>query len=177
MKRLASIAGQKFGRLTVVEFSHFVGVKPGRKPHWKCLCDCGRETIVYTGHLKSGHTQSCGCFYIKDTLGHLQNSVYLSYRAGAKVRGFSFSLSREELVSISQQDCSYCGQAPSNNKAYTYSTGAVCSFRYNGVDRVDNTGGYSLDNCVPCCFQCNRAKMNQTAEEFIAHCKLVASRN
>lgn len=32
------------------------------KLHWLCLCDCGKETIVSTTGLKSGHTKSCGCY-------------------------------------------------------------------------------------------------------------------
>ena len=28
---------------------------------WVCKCDCGNETIVQSNHLRSGHTQSCGC--------------------------------------------------------------------------------------------------------------------
>lgn len=27
---------------------------------WNCRCECGKETIVQTGHLMNGHTTSCG---------------------------------------------------------------------------------------------------------------------
>ena len=40
-------------------------------------------------------------------------------------------------------------------------------YTYNGIDRVDNTRGYTLDNVVPCCFKCNRAKDTMTKEEFL----------
>ena len=43
----------KYGRLTAIEY---LG-----KSMWKCQCDCGKEKIVYGGHLESGHTKSCGC--------------------------------------------------------------------------------------------------------------------
>lgn len=29
---------------------------------WSCLCECGNTSIVDGGDLKSGHTQSCGCY-------------------------------------------------------------------------------------------------------------------
>lgn len=29
---------------------------------WKCLCECGNETVVSTSGLRSGNTQSCGCY-------------------------------------------------------------------------------------------------------------------
>lgn len=54
-----NILNQKYGRLTVVE-------ECGRNKHqqvlWRCQCDCGNETFVTTGDLRSGHTKSCGCY-------------------------------------------------------------------------------------------------------------------
>lgn len=47
------LRGQKFARLTVVEFA-------GQK-RWKCICECGRKTLVDTRCLRSGNTKSCGC--------------------------------------------------------------------------------------------------------------------
>lgn len=34
-----------------------------RKSYWLCRCDCGNETIVRSDQLKSGTTQSCGCYH------------------------------------------------------------------------------------------------------------------
>lgn len=52
------ITGQKFGRLTVL--SRSTNNKEGRAM-WRCLCDCGNETIVLGKNLRNGHTKSCGC--------------------------------------------------------------------------------------------------------------------
>lgn len=49
------IAGQKFGRLLVIE-QHKT-----KKNEWVCACDCGNTTSVLTYNLKSGNTRSCGC--------------------------------------------------------------------------------------------------------------------
>lgn len=52
------LTGQKFGRLTVLYKT--------RKIHgdinWMCKCDCGKNIEVCGGHLRSGHTKSCGCY-------------------------------------------------------------------------------------------------------------------
>ena len=37
---------------------------------------------------------------------------------------------------------------------------------HNGIDRVDSTMGYAIDNCVPCCKTCNIAKHTMTTIEF-----------
>lgn len=51
------IAGQKFGKLTVVDQA------PHRKAKimWNCICECGELTIVESYHLRHGLTKSCGC--------------------------------------------------------------------------------------------------------------------
>ena len=47
------LTGKKFGMLTPIEWI--------RGGHWRCICDCGKETIVRTSSLLSGRTKSCGC--------------------------------------------------------------------------------------------------------------------
>lgn len=33
----------------------------GAMTAWRCRCDCGKETVVMTAHLRNGQTTSCGC--------------------------------------------------------------------------------------------------------------------
>lgn len=51
------LTGQQFGMLTVLEPAENIGSMTA----WRCLCACGKETVVMTGHLRGGHTTSCGC--------------------------------------------------------------------------------------------------------------------
>lgn len=51
---------EKYGRLTVIEFSHSSG-KPSYNKYWKCLCDCGNTKTVRGSHLKCNNVKSCGC--------------------------------------------------------------------------------------------------------------------
>lgn len=52
-KPKSNILGQRFGKLTVKEWSG--------DSRWICLCDCGNQTSVLTANLKRGNTSSCGC--------------------------------------------------------------------------------------------------------------------
>lgn len=54
---LTDLTGKRFGRLTVTEYA---GKRAGMH-RWRCICDCGRETVVGQSLLKSGKTKSCGC--------------------------------------------------------------------------------------------------------------------
>ena len=58
MSKRLDLTGKKFGRITVIQYA---GKSKCNHIQWKCKCDCGKEIIVTTGHLRSGHTQSCGC--------------------------------------------------------------------------------------------------------------------
>ncbi len=53
-----NLIGNKYGRLTVISFA---GVKKERTT-WLCRCECGNEIIVDRNNLRTGHTQSCGCY-------------------------------------------------------------------------------------------------------------------
>ena len=52
------LTGQKFGRLRTERRVN----TPKKGTYWECLCDCGNKTIVFIGHLRSGKTESCGCY-------------------------------------------------------------------------------------------------------------------
>lgn len=52
--------GRKFGRLTVLQYSHS---DKHKMKHWLCRCDCGKEIVVRGDSLRSGNTRSCGCLH------------------------------------------------------------------------------------------------------------------
>lgn len=54
---LKDYIGKRFGKLIVIGY----GGKRAGMHRWKCLCDCGNETIVGQTLLQSGKTKSCGC--------------------------------------------------------------------------------------------------------------------
>ncbi|MCI9146838.1 MAG: hypothetical protein HFG73_01025 [Hungatella sp.] len=52
-----NLAGQIFGKLTVLEPAGNIGTKTA----WLCRCQCGKELVVKTCYLRNGHVVSCGC--------------------------------------------------------------------------------------------------------------------
>ena len=57
--RLPDMAGQRFGRLKVIEFTE---MRKGES-FWLCLCDCGATTEVRGWMLRNSTTRSCGCLH------------------------------------------------------------------------------------------------------------------
>lgn len=80
-----------------------------------------------------------------------------------------FDLSLDYIVGNCHKPCHYCGRVDQNMITVKSRHGydpIVLKFRYNGFDRVDNSLGYTEDNCVTCCFVCNRAKGTMSTDEF-----------
>ena len=51
--------GQKFGRLRITKQMGFN--ENSHSSRVECECECGKIIVVSMGHLKFGHTKSCGC--------------------------------------------------------------------------------------------------------------------
>ena len=62
MPKRIDLAGQRFGRLVVIEGSgHRRRANGVSIRMWLCNCDCGGRHLINTRALTSGHTKSCGC--------------------------------------------------------------------------------------------------------------------
>ena len=80
-------------------------------------------------------------------------------------------LSIETFYQLSQLNCYYCGQRPSNkhnkiNKKSSEFAKLTGLFIYNGLDRLDCTLPHNYNNVVPSCKYCNYAKRNLTISKF-----------
>ena len=82
-------------------------------------------------------------------------SIYYEYKRRAKFLNKDFSLTFNELASLINKKCFYCGKIPSNIRNHGNKV-----FPYNGLDRINNDKGYTKRNCVPCCHGCNTKKSN-----------------
>lgn len=176
-------AGKTVGRLTILnEWKRTNG-----NTLWKAKCVCGNETWVYAGHLTAKSTQSCGCLRTENAIK--QRSIYRpsaplkrqdgasafitlynNYRKKAIKRNLNFQLTPDEFMRITKENCHYCGMQP---KQRIYGGGRKVSgsgaYVYNGIDRKDSSKGYSLDNSLPCCGNCNYMKMEMYYDDFITH--------
>jgi hypothetical protein len=59
IKRFKEMLGLKFGKATVVSFSHINESTMGA--HWVIKCECGVEKSVSGNSLRMGATKGCGC--------------------------------------------------------------------------------------------------------------------
>jgi hypothetical protein len=192
--KFIDLTGKQFGKLTVVQ--HAGSEKQQNKWFCKCACDSDKISLVTTGDLRSGHTKSCGCTNIErmknptlrpkpkrmDDYEMFINVQYSRYRTQANIKKREFSLSRQEFIGLIEGDCRYCGTSPSTTKdfntglrssSYILEKERTKTFVKNGIDRINSSIGYRIDNVVSCCQQCNVAKLDHSYEEFTEWIKKV----
>lgn len=134
--------------------------------NFRCRCHCGRIWVTCMGSLTSGLTTSCRCTHQPCHTGSRGGNRVLSvYRHRAKREKHEWSLGDAEFLTIVVKPCAYCGVEPQNiSRDYR---GRATDFKYSGIDRVDNSLGYTSENSVPCCIICNKAKRDLSKEDFL----------
>lgn len=169
--QLTNLVGRKFGRLTVLNFDKHIDFKgKNRRNYWLCQCDCGVKKSVNHHSLLKGSSTSCGCLKKESVIARSTrkeaafNRVFRSYTNRCYQYNIEFNLSADYFFIITQKNCYYCNSEPQRiSKAWSENTP---KFTYNGIDRIDNSIGYTEENCVPCCTSCNYAKASMSILEF-----------
>lgn len=94
------------------------------------------------------------------------NRLIARYRDKARERGLEWELTKEQAYGLFSGDCFYCGAEPSPRERRAFARRHE-SVVVNGIDRIDSSKGYRPDNAVSCCSTCNRAKNDQTLQQFL----------
>jgi hypothetical protein len=131
---------------------------------WRC--ECGGEITSKPG------PNNCGCVVfnqLKRDHKHAAKKVYDQYIKDAEKRGKPFELTEDQFFNLITQPCHYTGLLPLK-KIKTQ----LGDFFWNGVDRKDNSKGYTIDNCLPCSQHANWAKETRSYNDFIVWLKQVA---
>jgi hypothetical protein len=178
---------------TIVELESLGSAKISgvRRYFIRCQCHCGKEFTARSDHLKRSAIKSCGCTrYKKNRLAHnakpvgyaAARTVWNSYRQKCSLRGIRFELSVDRFKYLCEQDCYYCGAAPSAEYKEHFLSGPRIgmrklngTFRYSGLDQIVANAGYFEGNIRPCCARCNFAKHTGSEREFRAWAERLAA--
>ena len=162
--------GKIYSNYEVLSFEYFKVYTSSRQPHYLCKCNnCNELLILGLWYLKESKSNMCKSCRIKSRSlpsGEASiNKVYRGYMSNALKRDYNFDLTRSDFMRIINKNCHYCNSEPSNIAQNQNNTG---NYIYNGIDRIDNTKGYTLSNVISCCKVCNIAKSNLSVDDFKA---------
>jgi vacuolar-type H+-ATPase subunit E/Vma4 len=80
----------------------------------------------------------------------------------AKRRNLIVELTDDQIMNMTDEDCVYCGEK------------TVDGVSRNGIDRMNNSIGYTVDNSVPCCSMCNLMKVCLDSLTFVVRCEQIS---
>lgn len=176
ISRKHDLTGQRFARLVVIKC---VGTRHMSRL-WLCKCDCGNEKEITTHSLRQNVTRSCGCLQ-KEVRSNkprqkrlpygesTRNKLLCDYKNAARRRNLIWELTDSQTFKLFESNCKLCNLEPQTLK-YKHSYG---EYKYTGIDRIDNSKGYTTDNVQSLCKRCNVAKNNMTNQEFFEWIKRI----
>jgi len=89
--------------------------------------------------------------------------TYTSYKKSGNTRNIEFALSEQEFMALVKQSCYLCGIQSDTN--------------HNGIDRFDNSKGYVISNCRPCCGHCNLLKKDIDYNTILERAAKIANKH
>ena len=163
--------GQIFGDLTVINDTPIIkkyGSTDGARRFYICRCKCGNESNYYDSRLRKGYNKECkSCAYKKRPQSLIRRTGFerlfdlcIYGRSRRNGRVLEVTLTMDEFIQISSQDCTYCGEPPRKRKY-------ADTIYANGIDRKNPDLGYTYENSTACCARCNFMKGTLQVDEFI----------
>ena len=153
-----NLAGQTFGRLTVVRSCGWRDFLSGQRVRlWRCQCECGNRKTIFQSHLRSGHTQSCGCLDVETATAHIvkANTKHGHACAGKKTKEWrAWSHMKDRCFNPKAKDFKYyggrgitvCKRWRTSFAKFLKDMQRAPGLNYS-IDRKNVNGNYTPKNC------------------------------
>jgi len=118
---------------------------------------------IFAGGVTIGNTFRSKQYTRTKNKKHLVRQLFCKYAYKARIREIEFKLTFEQFKVLIFKNCYLCGSPPSNLAKRKSIQGQLF---YSGIDRLDNSKGYIIENVRPACHKCNAMKSSMTMGGF-----------
>lgn len=144
MPRAINIAGETYGRLTVIA----AAAPLGRARAWHCRCSCGRQVVVRGSDMRQGKHLSCGCLQAERTSAankrHGQSSTRLYWVWGSMIQRCTDEKCKS-FANYGARGVTVCDRWMGSFEAFASDVGEKPGPGYS-IDRINNDGNYEPGN-------------------------------
>lgn len=159
------LTGKTYGYLTVIKRDGLDNTK--KNSTWLCECKCGKRTIVSRVSLTSGHTVSCGCRQRESkNFTHKMSKTRLYY-AWYNMRVRCNRDTGKNFKDYKGRGITVCDEWNKDFVAFMEWALANGYTDEMTIDRIDNSKGYSPDNCR--WVTMGEQQTNKTTTIYITH--------
>ena len=156
MRKKIDLTGQTIDRLVVIREA---GRDKSGHVLWLCRClgktgdDCGKEVVVSSNNLRRGHTKSCGCLkrerLSEQNMSHgcANEPWYDTYDSMMMRCGHRGGASEYHLCIYRDRGITVCEEWRESPQAFGDWLIAHGWRKGLQIDRIDNSLGYSPENC------------------------------
>lgn len=153
---------------------------PNMKKHKKDTCYYCEHPNAQRNPKSSGRRKGVNLLPIDERIYNYYSSRIIQQNSKGSRKYKDWKLTVDDFSSLIHQPCYYCGKHPSSDNMWNKGAQRISSDEevfINGIDRIDSSKGYTIDNCVSCCKICNRMKSDLSVAEFMNHIKILYDRN